>query len=291
MNISLIDVDSHNFPNLALMKISAYHKSKGDNVKFYDPLFDKPDLCYASKVFTFTLDYDYFPDCEIIEGGTGYNIKLKLPDEIDKMIPDFSLYDCEHAYGFLTRGCIRKCPWCIVPEKEGGIKSYADISDFIGNYKSVILMDNNILASKYGINQIEKIIKMGIKIDFNQGLDARLIDDKMAYLLSKIKWIRFIRMSCDTKNQFENVKKAILLLNKYGIKNYKIFVYMLIQNINESLPILNYFKKNKIIPFAQPYRDIKNNLPLVYEHRKFARWVNLKAAFNSTTWENYKECL
>lgn len=116
MNIGLLDVDRGNFPNLALMKISAYHKWRGDNVEFAT-MFEHYDILYKSKIFTFSPDDEYCYRSDIVfKGGTGYSLSETLPDRIDEMLPDYSLYNCEHAYGFLTRGCIRKCEWCLVPE-------------------------------------------------------------------------------------------------------------------------------------------------------------------------------
>lgn len=123
MKIELIDVDGHNFPNLALMKLSAYHKMKGDEVNWYSPLnYDvnkKADIIYMSKVFTFTKDYEYPLYAEkIVKGGTGYKIYEDLPEEIENTFPDYSIYpQYDFAIGFLTRGCIRSCPWCVVPKK------------------------------------------------------------------------------------------------------------------------------------------------------------------------------
>lgn len=123
MKIGLIDVDGHNYPNLALMKISAWHKSQGDDVEWYSPFAEHYDVVYMSKVFTHTNDYGYFINNadKIEKGGTGYDIKKDLPEDIDRLQPDYDLYciDKNTAYGFLTRGCIRKCPWCVVPKKEG----------------------------------------------------------------------------------------------------------------------------------------------------------------------------
>lgn len=119
MRIGLHDSDNTGFPNYALMKISAWHKARGDTVEWFMPLM-RYDRVYSSKVFTFTQEDPYLPD-NTIRGGTGYGLYDKLPDEIDAMYPDYSIYpDCDYAIGFLTRGCIRKCPWCIVPRKEGG---------------------------------------------------------------------------------------------------------------------------------------------------------------------------
>ena len=157
MRIALIDVDGHNFPNLPLMKLSAWHKKNGDSVEWYDPLtawLNPPDRVYMSKVFTFTPDYPH-PVCagEIIKGGTGYEYPSggnPLPEEIEHIYPDYSLYPelCNNtAYGFLTRGCPRGCDFCIVKEKEGQ-KSHkvADLSEFWNGQKNIVLLDPNMFA-------------------------------------------------------------------------------------------------------------------------------------------------
>ncbi len=125
MNIGLVDVDGHNFPNYALMKLSAWHKSQGDRVEWANPMFGKYDRVYKSKVFTFTPDLAENYNCEIVKGGTGYDPHKQLPAEIDSMQPDYSIYpqiNDKTAYGFITRGCTNKCKWCIVPIKEGSVR-------------------------------------------------------------------------------------------------------------------------------------------------------------------------
>ena len=151
MKIGLIDVDGHKYPNLPLMKISAWHKQQGDSVEWYQPLFSgHMDKVYMSKVFSFTPDYEYVIDAdEIIKGGSGYCIELvdgkevyhkendrDLPYEIEHIYPDYSLYPeycSDTAYGFLTRGCPRGCDFCHVASKEGR-RSYkvADLSEWWG---------------------------------------------------------------------------------------------------------------------------------------------------------------
>lgn len=171
MNIGILAVDS-TFPNLALMKISAYHKKQGDSVEWYNP-FNYYDKLYIAKVFSFTEDYlQYITNADCVEkGGTGYDISKTLPTEIDRMQPDYSIYpqiDSKTAYGFLTRGCPNKCKWCIVPKKEGNIAPYMDVEEIaIDGRKNIILMDNNVLASDYGLEQIEKIVKLKLRVDFN----------------------------------------------------------------------------------------------------------------------------
>jgi len=272
------------------MKISSYHKAIGDNVTFYDPLFSEPDKIYTSKVFTFTNDYKYFnSDIETIKGGVGYNYNIKLPDEIDYCTPDYDLYKCVYAYGFLTRGCPNKCDWCIVPKKEGDIKPYMDIDNIIADKKSVVLMDNNILASEYGIKQIEKMIKMKIKVDFNQGLDARLIDKDVAKLLSKLKWLSPLRMACDTLSQMPHIEKATKLLRDYDCTPKNYFIYVLVKNIDDAYKRVLFLKDLNLDPFAQPYRDFINNTEPEKELKQFARWVNHKAIFKSIDWKQYKK--
>lgn len=286
----MIDIDGHNFPNLALMKISAYHKSISDSVEW--ATIGSYDRTYMSKVFTFSQDYELglLNYGEVVKGGTGYGMMEVLPDYIDKLCPDYSIYPkFNQAYGFLTRGCPNHCTWCIVPEKEGNIRPYADIEEFLAGRKEVVLMDNNVLAHEHGLQQIEKIIRLGIRIDFNQGLDARIIakDREVAKLLSKVKWISSLRMACDTKSQIPYIDKAISNLNDFGFKNYKVFVYVLVKDIQDAMEIVMFLKEKGCDPFAQPYRDFVMNKQPTREQKRFARWVNRKAIFKSVKFENY----
>jgi hypothetical protein len=291
MKIGLIDIDGHNFPNLALMKISAYHKSIGDTVEWAS--IENYDRTYMSKVFTFSPDFvsEFANYCEIIKGGTGFKMTNKLPSEIDKICPDYSIYPkYTAAYGFLTRGCPNKCSWCVVPNKEGDIQPYADIEEFLQGRKEAILMDNNVLAHEHGLKQIEKIIRLNIKIDFNQGLDARIIakDKSIAELLSKVKWIKYLRMACDTTSQIPHIEKALENLNSFGFKNYRTFVYVLVKDIPDAFQRVEYLKAKGCNPFAQPYRDFETNKEPSYEQRKFSRWVNHKAIFKTVQFADYR---
>ena len=290
MNIGLVDVDGHNFPNLALMKISAYNKSKGDNVEWADPLFGRYDMVYKSKVFTFTKDNLDVYDCKVLKGGTGYDITSKLPKEIDDMQPDYSLYNIEGvSYGFLTRGCPNKCKWCIVPIKEGKVYPYRDIDEVANGNKKVILMDNNILASEYGINQLKKIAEKGYKVDFNQGLDARLITDEVAEILAKIKWIDYIRLACDQKGQINSILKAHGLLEKYGYKK-DIFCYFLISDWDDVHTRLNALRQYKWFkPHGQPYRDFNNSKQIIPQWQKdMAHWMNKHNIYYSCEFKDFE---
>lgn len=280
MNVALVDVDGHNFPNLALMKLSIWHKAQGDSVEWYSPLFSRPDCIYASKVFTFTQDYtDYAPGHpEPVRGGTGYDPSEKLPDEVEHMIPDYSLYpNWQPAIGFLTRGCIRNCPWCIVPKKEGRLREVGGIERISAGRKEVVLLDNNFLAAdkEFVREQLEKAARLKIRIDFNQGLDARLVTPENAKLLSACRWIRFIRFSCDTVAMIEPIRRAVSLIRERGCKR-EIFCYMLVRDIADAEIRLRALVDLNVTPFAQPYRDFTENSVPTDEQRRFASFANVK---------------
>ena len=283
MKVGLIDVDGHNFPNLALMKISAWHKSKCDNVEWYSPMFSgHVDKVYMSKVFTFTPDFEYYIDAdEIVRGGTGYKLyEKKLPEEVEHIFPDYSIYpQCDYAIGFLTRGCIRNCPWCVVPKKEGKICAY-DTWQHIKrpDSKKIVFMDNNVLASDHGIAQIEEMSHEDIRIDFNQGLDARLIDREKAKYLANCKWIKYLRVACDTTSMLPVIKQALAYLGEYGLKPTKVWSYVLIEDVEDAHHRIVELDKMGITPFAQPYRDFETNY-VNPQHKRLARWCNMKATF------------
>lgn len=283
--IALHNADNTKFPNLVLMKLSAYHKSRGDVVEWYQSLRSSIyTLIYSSKVFTWTNDLQLRGN--VLFGGTGYKTQNTLSEEIEHCCPDYDLYEQEYSMGFTTRGCIRKCEWCVVPEKEGQIRPHADIEEFT-RHKDVVLLDNNVLASDHGVKQIEKIIKLKLKVDFNQGLDARLIDNSMAKLLSKVKWLTPIRLSCDTQNQIPIIQKAVTLLRWHNATPRVYFVYVLVREISDALERIKFLKGMNLDPFAQPYRNQDGSEP-TKEQKRFARWVNMKSIFKSVAWKDCK---
>lgn len=293
MNIGLIAVDSK-YPNLALMKISAFHRKQGDLVEWYTP-FQHYDIVYISKVFTFTPDFDMIiTNAEQIErGGTGYDVTKTLPAYIDRLQPDYDLYsiDKDLAYGFLTRGCPNHCKWCIVPKKEGNVRPYMDIEEVTAGRRKAILMDNNILASDYGIKQLEKIVRLKVRVDFNQALDARLVTDDIARLLANTKWLRYIRFGCDTPIQIAEVERAIAQIDKYGYKGCYFLYCILLDDINESFARVGHWKgylNGRVTVFAQPYRDFKvrNQIPLWQQD--LAHWANQRQLFNTCEFRDFR---
>ena len=219
MRIGLIDVDGHNFPNLALMKLSAWHKRQGDDVGWYDP-FSRYDLVYKSKVFADTPDYQFIINADkVVTGGTGYAIHgaggehyckaddKPLPDEVEHIMPDYALYNItDTAYGFLTRGCPRGCSFCIVAGKEGRrSRKVADLSEFWSGQKNIVLCDPNILACPDWRDLLGQLADSRATIDLNQGLDARMLTEEKCEAISRLK-IKEIHFAWD---RYED--KAVVL--------------------------------------------------------------------------------
>lgn len=282
MRIGLHDGDGQtDFPNYALMKISAWHKAQGDEVEWYMPMMPY-DKAYSSKVFTFTPVYKYLP-ADTIKGGTGYGLFEDLPGEIDAMFPDYSIYpNVDYAIGFLTRGCIRNCPWCVVPKKEGRIRPYRTWQEIKRqDSNKIVFMDNNILAHPYGIEQMESMIGQDVRIDFNQGLDARLVTKEIAKILGSLKWMRFIRTACDTDAAMDSVGKMVELVKAAGVKPYRIMVYVMTKDLESGERRVNFLKKLGVDPYVQPFRDFEHNVEPPQILKDFARYVNDKAIFKS----------
>lgn len=216
MKVGLIDVDGHNYPNLALMKISAWHKAHGDEVEWYWG-FSEYDRVYMSKVF----DETYTPDIpeplnakEIVKGGTGYGLDNKLPDEIEHIYPDYLLYPeltKDTAYGFLTRGCPRGCHFCIVAGKEGrkSVK-VADLSEWWNGQKNIVLMDANILACSQHVELLQQLIDSKAWVDINQGMDCRLLTKQNIEAINRLK-LREIHFAWDYMRESKAVLRGLEL--------------------------------------------------------------------------------
>ena len=219
--VGLIDCDSRNFPNLPLMKLSAWHKQQGDSVEWYIPFTDTYDIVYVSKVFGDSPDYSEVINAkQVVRGGTGYEFSRKegvenyeakgqnLPPEIEHIYPDYSLYPTltkDTAFGFLTRGCPRNCPFCIVGKKEGlTSRKVADLGEFWRGQKNIVLCDPNILACKDWRNLLQQLADSKSWIDFNQGLDIRLMTEEKAKALAALK-VKEIHFAWDRYGDKERV--------------------------------------------------------------------------------------
>lgn len=300
MRVAILDVDGHNFPNLALMKIARWHRMRGDSVEHYTPLFGHYDRVYMAKVFTHTPPYPYAiaNAKEIVKGGTGYDIKSALPGEIDHVQPDYSVYpfvDRHTAYGFLTRGCCNRCPWCIVPLKEGRIRPYMDVDEIaIEGRTNLILMDNNVLACGFGLHQLEKIAARGYRVDFNQGLDARLVTTDVARLLASVKWTRYLRFGCDTAKQVQECERAMQLVDSFSLKPREYLLYTMIYgDIEECYSRIGHWRGSRfhgrvkcqsqpMLDFSRAHQDIAR------WQIDMARWSNRKEIYSTVDFKDYR---
>lgn len=299
--IGLVNVDKTRFPNIALGKISAYYKSLGCNVEWADAMFGEYDAVFKSKIFTFTPDDTTPWNCDVICGGTGVDLHKELPDYIDRLQPDYSIYpdiDDKTAYGFITRGCPNKCFWCVVPKKEGNVHPYMDIDEITqeGKRPNVVLMDNNILACDYGVEQLVKIADKGYHIDLNQGNSARLVTPEIAGIFARIKWIgSIIRFAADTPKQIAEVENAMALIDaeceRIGKKPRQYLIYTMIGGeINEDYERLSHFKKYpRVRIIAQPYRDFNNPNQVIPQWQKdMARWAMRRELYATHDFKEFK---
>ncbi|MCK4446975.1 MAG: radical SAM protein [Candidatus Marinimicrobia bacterium] len=284
MKIGLFPIDSK-YHNLVLMKLSTWHKQKGDEVEFYKPLWHSTySKIYCSKIFIRANKNDNYRTDDMIYGGSGIDIKKKLPEEIEHTRPDYSLYNLNYSLGFTTRGCNRNCKFCVVRQKEGYIKEHAEVEEFM-NPKSniIILLDNNFLALPSHIKKLQLFIDSGWVMDFNQGLDIRLINEENAKLLRNIKHLKQIRFSWDLMNYEKEVKEGLKILFKTGVKPYRIMVYTLC-NFNTSFEE-DMYRFEELInlgvdPFIMIYENGNKKI------RDFGRWVN-RRLYKVCDWQDY----
>lgn len=288
MKIGLIDVDGHNFPNLALMKISAWHKVQGDEVEWFFG-FSKYDKVYMSKVFTFTDDFNIVINAsEIVKGGTGYDLENVLPEEIENMYPDYSLYNIsDTAYGFLTRGCPRGCKFCIVAEKEGQCsKKVADLNQFWKGQKNIEILDPNLLACEEWENLLQQLIDSKSIVNINQGMDIRFMTKEKAEMINKLK-IKMLHFAWDNYefSTYEKLKEFRPLL-KFDSRRLRVYV---LTNFNTSFEQdLDRVYKLRELGY-DPYITIFEKWNAPRKIKRLQRWVNSKFIFRSCDrFEDYK---
>lgn len=287
MKIGLLDIDGHNFPNLALMKISAFHKQKGDTVEWATPL-ERYDMIYKSKVFTFTPDDTrIYRAGKIIKGGTGYDIKSKLPEEIESIrAPDYTLYPkYKFSLQFYSRGCIRKCPFCLVSEKEGYIYPVEPMK--LNNIGHIEVLDNNFFANPEWKNAIADLLKQKREVKFH-GVDIRIMNEEQAYWLNKIHLKNGIHIAWDMPQM--DLTDKLKEIVKY-IKPYKITCYVLIgfnSTPEQDLYRLRTLKRFGILPFVQAYRDFNNERKLTQYEKDLQRWANRAWLFKKMDFTQYK---
>jgi hypothetical protein len=290
MKIGLIDVDGHNFPNFALMKISAWHKSHGNEVHWYNPMFTGHcDRVYMSKVFTFSSDYEFHVDAdEIIRGGTGYDIKSVLPQEIeDSTLMDYSIYpQYPFSVVFLSRGCIRDCPFCLVREKEGYIKPVTPV-DLNPNGKWIEVLDNNFFANPNWHEAVEWIMRSKQKVKLH-GVDIRIMNEEQAAALKMMKHYRQPHIAWDLPKL--DLQPQLETFARY-IRSSSITCYVLIgfnSTIEQDLHRVRVLKKMRYTPFVQAYRDFENKRQRTWYEVDFARWANNRFFLNSCDFVDFE---
>ena len=301
MKIGLYDVDSSKFPNLPLMKISAYHKAKGDEVEFLQ-FMEHYDKVYVSKVFGdeySQMDMTAINADEIVFGGTGFAITIEngkevyhkdrdkdLPYEIEHQYPDYSLYPeltKNKAFGFLTRGCCNDCGFCIVSKKEGRCSvKVADLSEWWSGQKEIVLLDPNILACKDRKELLQQLIDSGAKVDFTQGLDARFITPEIAEMLKRVNtkmWHFAFDFMKNEKRIVEGLKTFVDIVNPnrrycyvYCLTNYD-------TTFDEDYYRVKKIQEVGLDPDIRIYR--KNSLPKRHILRDLQRWCNNRIIYRS----------
>lgn len=290
MKILLVNVDSK-IPNLALEKLRVYYEERGSKVyqikdKSLLPFLDIYDRIYVSCIF----DYNRY-HCKKWEGvaeigGSGYSLEKHLPIKIEKIKPKINL-------GFTTRGCVRKCPFCIVPKKEGGIHIVGDIYDlWNGQSRDILLLDNNILAVPDQFFKISNQLKEeNLRVDFNQGLDHRLLTEQICEELFSLTYFsQEIRFAFDHISYKKSVLKALKMLEKHGLKKRRSrwYVYVGVGDTPKTvLERINILREAGQLVFVMLDRNekVQNNL----EFRKMYSWGCSVSLYTQLSYKDFCE--
>lgn len=310
VKVGLIDVDSHNFPNIPLMKISAWHKSRGDSVEWYSPLLSgHMDKVYVSKIFSFTPDIEYPIDSDVVEyGGSGYCIELEngrevyhkerdhaLPDEIEHIYPDYSLYPeltKDKAFGRLTLGCPRQCSFCHTGVKDGTCShKAADVTEFWKDQKNICLIDQNILACKEWKELLQQLKDTKAYIDFNGGLDIRMMTEEKAIALNQLKVKRW-HFAWDRYEDKDIILPKFKLFARHNkIHHTNTICYTLVNydtTLDQDLERIYTLQELGYSAYVMIYN--KDGLPNKHVLKDLQRWANNRAIFNSCKrFEDYRK--
>jgi len=280
--LAIAQVDGR-WPNLALAKIAASF----NDVSFFSPL-EGADVVYASKVFLDTPDDPYLPE-NTVRGGSGYDLKTKLPEEIERMKPDWSLWpEWTKDIGYSTRGCIRRCAFCNVREKDGDLRVVAEFADLTTGRSELILYDSNIIAApmEHFKALCRDATKAHVRLNFSQGLDARLLTEEHAAILRKSCTVRRKYFAFDHVGDEEAVRRAVKIMVDAGFHLSDMTFYVLIgfdSNPEEDLYRAELLRDIGVDPFVMPY---DRHDPY---QRRFARWVNNYTAFHAMTWPEWQK--
>jgi hypothetical protein len=290
MRIAICQVDGK-WPNLALAKIAAHHAAQGDEVEWFEPLFAyEYDAVFASKTFTATPDNPYLPTHTVL-GGTGYSLDGQLDGGTEDTAPDWRMWPSwPDDMGFTTRGCIRKCSFCFVPRKEGRIRVVAELGDVSTGRGTCRLLDNNITAAP--VEHFRAVCsdakRLGVKLSFSQGLDARLLADEHAAILSAAPLFTQIYMAFDHMRDEAAVRRAVSTLSSYGVRPGRLMFYVLVgfdSAPEEDMYRVELLRSLGCDPFVMRFSRTDR-----YQ-MDFSRWVNRKELFKSCTFAEYRKSL
>jgi hypothetical protein len=293
--IGLYNVDEGaSIPNLALMRLAAFHKERGDAVgHFMPPDTASYDRVYASNVFSFSKRRTYLDAAQMEIGGSAWDLHKNLPPEVERCVPDYSFFDYPHSLGFTMRGCRFRCKFCVVPEKEGRPKTDDTIDDIWTNRNSdfVVLLDNDFFGNPEWRERIAEIRKHDLRVNFSQGLNIRIITEEQCRALASVKFWnlratkRQVHFAWDRFQDEKLIDAGIARVQAAGIKAWQMAFYVLIGF--DTTPEQDLYRVTKLRdlgcdPYAMPYD--RHDL---YQQR-FKRWVNRKQLFKSVKWEDYK---
>jgi len=280
-----------NYPTLSLMKISRYFKENGWKVGFD---FEDPDRVYQALIFSpdgnDNHDLREYNGKTII-GGSGYDIDSELPEEIEFIKPDYDLYpDCDYSLGFSTRGCIRNCGFCIVRQKEGYLKRWQHPKHFHDErFNKIRLLDNNILADREWFFEVTKwILDNNLKVDFNQGLDIRLLDDRVMKRLTKLDLWGNLNFAWDFMETEKKVIKGIKLLKEYDFNLRSNIGFYVLTNFNTSHKE-DLYRCKKLKSLGTNAYVMRYNMRGDYFTDKLARWCNARWIYWSCDFIDYED--
>ena len=288
MNIGLIDIDGHNFPNFALMRLSAWHKAHRDSVEWADAMFGSDyDRVYKSKIFTFSPDDNTPWGCEVICGGTGYDVKSRLPIEVEQStLMDYSLYpQYDFSIQFFSRGCIRHCPFCLVHDKEGDIHSVEPV-ELNPRGKHIEVLDNNFFANPGWKSAVDYLLKAKQKVNLH-GVDVRIMNEEQAYWLNRLPLYKSIHIAWDLP-QIDLTDK-LQEVTRY-IKPWKLMCYILVgfnSTMEQDLYRIERCRELGIKPYVMPYRDFENKKKPSQYAKDLAQYVNKPMIFKSCKFEDF----
>lgn len=308
MKIGLIDVDGHNYPSLPLMKLSAYHKAQGDTVEWWWG-WGHYDVVYMSKVFssTYSADHDTPVNADIVvRGGSGYAIDTvagievydpdqdkPLPPEIERMCPEYSLYPeftRDKAYGRLTEGCPKQCPWCHVSKMQGcETRQVADLGEFWQGQRVINLMDANLLACTDRERLLLQLVESGVSINFDQGLDIQRMDADVIALCNRMKinsyHFAWDDPAVDLSAQFAYVGEKLRIKSRASRMVYVLTNYGG-SGVDDALERIYILRSLGFDPYVMIYD--KPSAPR--ELHRLQRWCNNKIIFGAQPdFEKYDE--